>query len=279
MKRISLISNQLKNNQLPSNYSLITITPSEKNSKIKIITMISHNNLNALTNQLCDELISALDYLSNDDSTKIVILTGSGKSFIAGADIKTLSNLKYKEKLMKNQSLHQLPYAFSSFRKPIIAAVNGICFGGGFETALLCDIILASDKAQFGFPEIKLGLFPGMGGTQNFTKIVGYHKACEYIMTGKNIDINECLRLGVVSFIYKHEELMGKAEEMSEILANYSILALINAKSSIKMSREVGLSQGLSFEKSLFDSHMSFDDVSEGTNAFLNKRKAVFKDN
>lgn len=276
MNRVNLIRNQMLNKP---NLSLIEISTSKVNEKVKILTMNSQSNLNALSEQMSIELLKAFDYLMNDDSTKVVIITGKGKAFIAGADIKHLSTLTYEKKLKQTETLHKLNELFYSNRKPVIAAINGFCFGGGLEMALNCDIILSSDKAAFGFPEIKLGLFPGLGGTQKFTKLAGYNKACEYIFTGKNIPLDECVKFGVVNQVYKPEELMQKSEEMASQIANNSLMALINSKIAIQMANEVGLKHGLIIEKAIFDSQFNFNDTKEGVTAFIDKRKANFKDN
>ena len=269
--------NNNNNNNYPI-YNLLNISTSITNKYVKIITINSPKNLNSLSDSLSKELLEAFEFLYNDNNTKVIILTGSGKSFIAGADIKKLQTLTYEYKLKHTEILANLINIMYSCKKPVIAAVNGFCFGGGFEMALNCDIILASEKAQFALPEIKLGLFPGLGGTQKLTKIVGNLKASEYILTGKNIPLEEALKLGIINQVYKHEDLMKKAEEMANTIANYSLVSVINAKQCIQMANEVGLKHGLWYEKSLFDSQFAFKDTLEGTSAFIDKRKPNFKD-
>lgn len=276
MNRIKLIRNQMLNT---SDYKLISVASSKLNDKIKIVSINSPKNLNSLTDELALELVRVFEYLNGDHSTKIIILTGSGKAFIAGADIRNLETRTYQNALKSNQVLHKLQEIYYSTRKPIIAAINGVCFGGGLEMALSCDILIASDKAQLGLPEIKLGLFPGLGGTQKLTKVFGYNKACEYILTGKNIPLDEAFRLGLVNSIVKHEELIPKAEEIANQIAQHSLVTLIAAKQAIQFSQESNLRQGLWFEKAVFDSVFSFEDSKIGTRAFLSKTKPDFKDN
>ncbi len=276
MRRLNLQRNQMLNQ--PS-LELLKLEASKINSKVKIVTINSMSNLNALSNKLSIEFLLCFDFLMNDPNTKVIILTGTGKAFIAGADIKHLQTLEYETKLKYTETLHKLIDLLYTNRKPVIAAVNGICFGGGLEMALNCDIILASEKAQFGLPEIKLGVFPGLGETQKLTKLVEYNKACEYIFSGKVIPLEECVKFGLVNHVYKHDELMKNAEDLANTIANYSLMSLINAKQCIQIGNELGLKHGLWFEKAVFDSQFSFKDTKEGISAFIDKRKPIFKDN
>lgn len=275
MNRLRLIRNQLHN----SEFKLINVSASKLNDKVKLVTINSPKNLNSLSDELALELVRVFELLNDDSSTKVIILTGTGKAFIAGADIRNLEHRTYQTNITKNQILHKLQEIYYSTKKPIIAAINGVCFGGGLEMALSCDILIASEKAQLGLPEIKLGLFPGLGGTQKLSKIFGYNKTCEYILTGKNIPLDEAFRLGLINSVVKHEELLPKAEELANQIAQHSLVTLISAKQAIQFSQESNLRQGLWFEKAVFDSVFAFEDSKIGTKAFLAKTKPEFKDN
>jgi enoyl-CoA hydratase len=270
MERIKLIKNHLSSKQN------VIVQEAKSSNKIKIVTM--NEGLNALSKNLIDSVYSTLVKLDSDENTKVIILTGQGKAFAAGADIKTLNKTNY-EHIVKNdwflQSLENISYHIT---KPIIAAVNGIAYGGGFELALACDIIIASKNAKFGFPELKLGLFPGAGGTQRLSKLMGYHKAMEYILTTKDIPLLELKNLGVVNDVVEHESLIDHCEKIGESIAGFSSMSVYAAKKAIKMSLETNLYSGLKTEKFLFESLFNTSDKKEGVEAFLSKKTPIFKD-
>jgi enoyl-CoA hydratase/carnithine racemase len=281
MNRLYLLRSQINKNNCVNKvdqYETIKISDSKLNSKVKIITIDQPQNLNALTDSLISDLNKALIKLNSDPSTKVVIITGSGKAFVSGANIKDFPNFNYQNRILYT-SLEQLTEMYYSFKKPLIAAVNGYCFGGGLELALNCDMIFSSDKAAFGFPEIKLGLFPGAAGSQKLVKIFGYLKASEYILSGKNIPLEEAHNKGLINAIYKHEELMSKVEDIADEIGKKGIVSLVAAKQAMKYSLEVGLRQGILAEKFIFDPLFNTEDTKIGVKAFINKKNPEFIDN
>lgn len=279
MKRLQILKQQLSNNTIDlikpqvKLISISSLTP----STIKLLT-INAPNLNSLTDSLINELNIALEFLDSDHSTKVIVITGTGKSFAAGVDIKNFSTQTYQQRYLKT-SIDALVSLHYTIKKPMIAAVNGYCFGGGLELALMCDLIYCADTASLSFPEIKLGLFPGAGGTQKLVRLLGYQKACEYILTGKVIDLQVAVSSGLINGIVKPEELIKHAENVAREMAQFSMLALVAAKTAMKNALEVGMRQGLVTEKYLFDPLFNTTDTKHGIQAFINKKKPEFIDN
>ena len=278
MERINLIKNQLSNetNKTEEKQSSIIVQEAKENNKIKIVFM--DEGLNALSRSLMTSLYNTLVQLDSDENTKVIILTGKGKAFAAGADIKTLNKTSYEAIVKNDWFLQPLEYISYHVNKPIIAAVNGLAYGGGFELALACDIIIASKNAKFAFPELKLGLFPGAGGTQRLAKLMGYHKAMEYILTTKDVPLSELKSFGVVNEVVEHEVLIEHCVKLGQSIACFSNMPVYAAKKAIKMSLETQLFAGLKAEKMLFDGLFNTYDKKEGVEAFLGKKSASFKD-
>lgn len=233
------------------------------------------NALNAMTTK---ELYSAFMSLRDVPEIRCVILTGSGeKAFVAGADINELAGLDYtagKDYVLEGQELTKL---IENYRKPVIAAINGFALGGGTELALACHVRIASENAKMGQPEVKLGLIPGFGGTQRLARLVGKGKAMELILSGKMIDAQESLAIGLVNKVVPQNELISAVEALAgEMIAN-APLALEYSIRAINQGLEKSLPEGLLLEAELFGSACSTEDSKEGTNAFLDKRKADFK--
>lgn len=273
MKRIEIIKNQLSS--IPK--KLISISSAiPENKSIKLVRLDSPP-MNVLGKDLVTQLYNALISLNEDEETKVIILTGSPKVFAAGADIKHFSKQTYAD-IIKEDYLNLFEDIYYKLNKPIIAAINGYAFGGGFELALCCDIIIASDKAQMGFPELKLGLFPGAGGTQRIAKLVGYNKAAEYVFTANNIDINELKQLGVVNKVVPSEKVLETAVEMAQSIARFSMVSVNQAKKALRLSLETNLFAGLKNEKYLFHSIFNSEDKKIGVQAFMNKKEAKFVD-
>jgi enoyl-CoA hydratase/carnithine racemase len=277
MQRLALIRNQLSNSCEVKSY-LITVEPASLNKAIKIVKISSEKSLNALNEKLLEELYRTIIKLDRCPETKVIILTGSGKAFAAGADINKFLKSDYAEMAKNDWDLLHIENIYYHTNKPLIAAINGFAFGGGFELALCCDILIASDKATFGFPELKLALFPGSGGTQRLTKLMGYHKAIEYILTCKNIDLNELKQFGVINHIVPHDNLMKTAIEMADQICKFSLIAVIAAKKATKLSQETSLYSGLKAEKYIFQGIFNSEDKNIGVTSFLNKKQPVFKD-
>jgi len=257
-----------------SNYETILI---EKRASVALLTINRPDKLNALNSKIHAEGIAALDELKKDEAVRVLVITGAGeKSFIAGADISefagqtahTQRNLFYERTLFNS---------LDTFPKPVIAMINGFCLGGGCELALACDIRTASERARFGQPEINLGIIPGGGGTQRLTRLVGEGKAMEMILTGDMIDAAAALNLGLVNHVFAPEELETKTLEMANKIAEKSPIALQMAKEAVKLASRSNLDEGLRREVDLFAVCFSTEDKEEGVNAFLEKRKPVFK--
>ncbi|MFV0388028.1 MAG: enoyl-CoA hydratase/isomerase family protein [Pyrinomonadaceae bacterium] len=256
-----------------SNFETISV---EKNGAIAVLTINRPDKMNALNSQVHKEGVAALDELKNDENVRVLIITGAGeKSFIAGADIgefagetSVTQRTSFQERTLFN--------TIDTFPKPVIAMINGFCLGGGCEIALACDIRLASENAKIGQPEINLGIIPGGGGTQRLTNLVGEGKSMELILTGKLIDANTALSLGLVNHIYAAEELNSETMKMAEIIATKSPIALQMAKEAVKTASRANLDEGLKREIDLFAICFSSEDKEEGVSAFLEKRTPKF---
>jgi enoyl-CoA hydratase len=273
MKRIELVKNQLSS--VPK--KLISISNAHPNDNSIKIVRLDSPPMNVLGKDLVTQLCETLLKLNEDDETKVIIITGNSKVFAAGADIKYFSKITYFDSI-KEDYLNLCEDIYYKVNKPIIAAINGYAFGGGFELALVCDIIIASDKAKLGFPELKLGLFPGAGGTQRIAKLVGYQKAAEYVLTAKEIDIDELNRLGVVNKIVPGEKVLDSAIEMAQSITKFSMVSVKQAKKALRLSLETNLFAGLKAEKYLFHGIFNSEDKKIGIDAFLNKKEAKFVD-
>ncbi len=245
--------------------------------KIAVITMNREKALNALNDETVGELQTFFRHAWADDSIGVVVITGAGKAFVAGADIAELAQCDVQKALKKSLLGIYLTKTIENFPRPVIAAVNGFALGGGCELAMACDIRLASDKAKFGQPEVNLGLIPGYGGTQRLARLVGRGKAKQMIFTGDMIDAHEAHRIGLVDEVYPAEELLNKAMEMARMILAKSPVAVSTAKECINRGLDVSLSAGLDLEKSSFGTIYGTEDSAEGMKAFLEKRKADFK--
>lgn len=239
------------------------------------ITLNRPQQLNALNDELMDELGAALLALDADERIAAIIITGSEKAFAAGADIKVMASLDFETAYMNNFITRNWD-TMASVRKPIIAAVAGFALGGGCELALACDTIVAADNAQFGQPEIKLGIIPGAGGTQRLTRAIGKAKAMDMILTGRMMDAAEAERAGLVSRVVPLAELAETALKMANTIAAHGRLSTLMAKEAVNVAQEQSLSAGLQFERRGFHSLFATADQKEGMAAFIEKRKAVF---
>jgi len=232
--------------------------------------------LNALNNKMMSEVAQALSKLEQDDAIGCVIVTGSEKAFAAGADIKEMADDTYLDRYKHDAFTHN-HCAIENFRKPIIAAVSGYALGGGCEVAMMCDFIIAADNAKFGQPEITLGVMPGMGGTQRLTKAVGKAKAMDMCLTGRMMPAEEAERAGLVSRVVPLDDLMTTAKEAAAKIAAQSQPIAMMTKETINASFDTTLTQGIQFERRLFQSMFSTHDQKEGMSAFTEKRKPHFK--
>jgi enoyl-CoA hydratase/carnithine racemase len=274
MNRINLLRNQLTNGR---DENVIIVEKGNTSGTVKIIRMNAPKQLNALASNLLPKLYKTIVDLDVDEETKVIIITGTDKAFAAGADVKKFATSSYSQ-MAKTDDLLLVENIYYHVNKPLIAAVNGFAFGGGFELALSCDMIIASDKSTFGFPELKLGLFPAAGGSQRLPKLVGYYKAMEYILTTNNISHEDLKKYGIVNNIVPHDELISTCVDLAEKICKFSIMAIIAAKKSMKLSMETNLFGGLKGEKYIFQGLFGSEDTKIGTEAFVSKKAPNFKD-
>jgi enoyl-CoA hydratase len=247
----------------------------ETRDRVGLITLNRPRALNALNLQVMTELVAALAAFDADAGIGCIVLTGSEKAFAAGADIKEMQARSFQE--MYAADWFGGWDAVSRIRKPIIAAVSGFALGGGCELAMMCDFILAADTAKFGQPEIKLGVIPGMGGSQRLTRAVGKAKAMEMCLTGRLMDAEEAERAGLVARIVPAAGLLDDALATAATIAGMSLPAAIMAKEAVNRAFEVTLTEGVRFERRVFHSAFALDDQKEGMAAFVAKRAAVFR--
>lgn len=255
------------------NYKMIELT---RDGHVAKIRLDRPKALNALCTDMMIEVSDALKELESDDTVGCVVLTGSDKAFAAGADIKEMQENDYLD-IYKSDVFGMHHESIARFRKPIIAAVSGYALGGGCEIAMMCDFIIAADNAKFGQPEITLGVMPGIGGTQRLVKAIGKSKAMDMCLTGRMMDAEEAERAGLVSRIVPVDELQDTALEAARKIAAQSQPIAMMTKEAINVSFETSLSQGIQFERRMFQSMFTTHDQTEGMTAFIEKRKPHFK--
>ena len=243
--------------------------------KVGIITLHRPKQLNALNDQLMDELGAALKAFDADDNIGCMIITGSEKAFAAGADIGGMAKYSFAD-AYKGDFITRTWETIRTIRKPVIAAVSGFALGGGCELAMMCDFIIAADNAKFGQPEIKLGVIPGAGGTQRLPRAVGKSKAMDMCLTARMMDAQEAERAGLVSRVVPLDKLMEEALGAALVISGFSQITVMAAKESVNRAFEGTLSDGLMFERRLFHGLFATHDQKEGMDAFLNKRPAQF---
>jgi enoyl-CoA hydratase len=249
----------------------------EKKEAIAKITINRPNVLNALNIETINEITKCIKELEKDKKIKVVILTGKGKAFIAGADISQMKNMTPVESKKFAEIGHNMLFTIENSPLPFIAAVNGYALGGGCETLMACDICISSKNAIFGQPEINLGIHPGFGGTQRLPRLVGKMNAKELLLTGKNINAEEAMRIGLINDVVEDDKLMEKVYKIAESISNKSPIQIEFIKSLVNKGYETDLITACSLEISHFATSFSTEDQSEGMNAFLNKKKPVFK--
>ena len=248
----------------------------EVRGRVGLLTLNRPQVLNALSNEVIDELSAAVRVFEADDGIGAMVLTGSQKAFAAGADISAMSDWTYMD-VYKADYLGGNWDALRRIRKPIIAAVSGYALGGGCELAMLCDFIIAAENAKFGQPEIKLGVIPGYGGTQRLPRAVGKAKAMDLVLTARMMDAAEAERAGLVSRVVPVERLLDEALEAAGTIASMSLPAVMMAKECVNRAYEASLDEGLLFERRNFHALFSTEDQKEGMRAFVEKRKPEFK--
>jgi enoyl-CoA hydratase len=260
----------LENTTLPE---FITV---RTEGRVGIVTLNRPKQLNALNDQLMTELGTALRAFDASDDIGCMVITGSEKAFAAGADIGAMATYSFAD-VYKNDYITRNWETIRNIRKPVIAAVSGFALGGGCELAMMCDFIIAADNAKFGQPEIKLGVIPGAGGTQRLPRAVGKAKAMDMALTGRMMDAVEAERAGLVSRVVPLDKLMDETLGAALMIADYSQMAVMAAKESVNRAFESGLSDGVMFERRLFHALFATADQKEGMDAFVSKRKAIFR--
>ena len=243
-----------------------------RSGHIATVTINRPEALNALNSAVLSELDAAIDVLSRDDEVYVVILTGAGRSFVAGADIAEMRGFTAVEGKRFGVRGGGVFLKLEQMEKPVIAAVNGFALGGGCELAMACDIRLASEKARFGQPEVGLGITPGFGGTQRLPRIIGQSRAMELILTGRTVKADEALAIGLVDAVYPADELMVKATELAEMICANAQIAVRQAKRCIRMGMQADIATGAAFEAEAFGVCCGTQDKAEGMDAFLEKR-------
>jgi enoyl-CoA hydratase len=255
-------------------YQNILVT---RHGKVALITLNRPKALNALSPDLTRELSEALDTLEQDPGIAVLVLTGSEKAFAAGADIKAMKDWSYMD-VYKADFITASWERIAQCRKPTIAAVAGYALGGGCELAMMCDVILAADTAQFGQPEVTIGTIPGAGGTQRLTRLVGKPKAMEMVLSGRMMNADEAERSGLVSRVVPAADLMDEAMSLAQRISALSLPVVMMAKEAVNRAYETTLSEGVHFERRLFHSTFALQDQKEGMAAFAAKRKPDFND-
>jgi len=250
----------------------------EKKEGVGIIKINRPKVLNALDKETIRELLNAVSELEDDKNIKAAILTGEGKAFIAGADIKQMKDMTPLEAKSFAELGHSLPVKIEESRLPFIAAVNGYALGGGCEVMMACDICIASKNAKIGQPEINLGINPGFGGTQRLPRIVGLMKAKELLLTGRNMDAQEAFDIGLVNKIVDDDTLMGEVETLAKNISSKSAVQISFIKALVNKGSHIDLNSACSLEISYFSTSFSTYDQKEGMSAFIDKRKPCFKD-
>ncbi|QGU01146.1 putative enoyl-CoA hydratase echA8 [Corynebacterium kalinowskii] len=243
--------------------------------RVGVITLNRPKALNALNDQTMHEVAAAAREFDANPEIGCIVLTGSEKAFAAGADIKEMASKGATE--MYNLDWFAGWDAFTAVRTPIIAAVNGYALGGGCEVAMMCDFIIAGDRAKFGQPEINLGVTPGMGGSQRLTRAVGKAKAMEMCLTGRMMDADEALSSGLVARVVPAADLLDEAMRTAEVIASKSLVAARMVKEQINAAYEMTLTQGIMYERRTFHSIFASEDQKEGMAAFVDKRDPEFK--
>ncbi len=250
----------------------------EQRGPIGILTMNRPEALNALNDQVLKDLDAALDAAEASEEVLVLILTGAGRSFVAGADIGQMKDFTPVEAKKFGLYGNSVFLKLENFPKPVIAAVNGFALGGGCELAMACDIRLASEKARFGQPEVGLGITPGFGGTQRLARIVGTSNAMELILTAENINAQRALEIGLVSHVYPPEALMDEAVKLAQAIAANAQVAVRQSKAAIRRGQQTDMYTGAAFEAEAFGLCFSTEDQKAAMTAFVNKaEKAPFK--
>ncbi|MBI3010396.1 MAG: enoyl-CoA hydratase/isomerase family protein [Candidatus Omnitrophica bacterium] len=247
--------------------------------RLAIVT-IDHPPVNALNRQTIQELGEAFEGIASDSSAKVAIITGGGSfAFVAGADIKEVAQITSVEAAKEMAALGQAVFLkIQRMQKPVIAAINGVCLGGGLELAMSCHLRISGDRVRFGQPEVNLGIIPGWGGTQRLPRLIGKAKAMEWILTGDMIMAQEAARLGLVNQVVPQDQVLKAAKDLARKIASKSAVAVSAAVSAMEQGIDVSIEEGLAKEAEAFSKVAASEDSKEGIKAFLEKRQPQFKD-
>ena len=247
--------------------------------RVAMVT-IDHRPVNALDRQTLQELGQVVDAIAADPTVKVAIVTGGGSlAFVAGADIKEVSQIKSPQEAQGMAALGQAVFLkIQRLAKPVIAAINGVCLGGGCELAMACHLRISGDRARFGQPEINLGIIPGWGGTQRLPRLIGRAKAIEWILTGDLVTAQEALRLGLVNQVVPQDQVVKAAKDLARKLASKGAIAIQQSLRAIEEGLNLPLEEGLAKEAEAFQAVAASEDSKEGIRAFLEKRQPQFKD-
>jgi len=248
----------------------------EVRGRVGLIALNRPKQLNALNDALMNELGAALGAYDGDDNIGAIVIAGGEKAFAAGADVGAMKDWSYMD-VYKTDFITRNWERLRTVRKPVIAAVGGLALGGGCELAMMCDIVIASDNARFGQPEIKLGIMPGAGGTQRLPRAVGKSKAMDLVLTGRLMDAQEAERAGLVARIVPADKLLDEAVGVASTICEYSLPAVMMAKEAVNRAFESSLAEGILFERRIFHSLFATEDQKEGMDAFASKRRPSFK--
>ena len=250
----------------------------ESRGDVGIVTVNRPDKLNALNAETVNELRIALEQVAKDDAVRAVVLTGAGeKSFVAGADIAELAKMTPLSGIQVSRQGQDTFRFLETMRKPVIAAVNGFALGGGLELALACHFRVASENAKFGLPEVKLGIIPGYGGTIRLPRVVGRGRALELVLTGEMIDAQEAHRIGLVNRVVSADRLLSESEALLRTILTNGPLAVRACLEAVDAGLDMGVDQALLLEANFFGLLSASEDMREGTKAFVEKRKALFK--
>jgi len=247
----------------------------ETHGRVGLIRLNRPQALNALNPTIRKELLAAAEAFDGDPAIGCIVITGSDKAFAAGADIKEMADRSYIDLFLSDYAAAY--ERLTRVRKPIVAAVAGFALGGGCEVAMMCDVIIAADTAKFGQPEIKLGVIPGIGGTQRLTRAVGKAKAMDLTLTGRMMDAAEAERSGLVARVVPLASLMDETMKVAETIASMSLPSLMVAKEAVNRAFEGSLAEGIRFERRVFHSLFATQDQKEGMTAFIEKRPPKFQ--
>lgn len=248
----------------------------ETRGRVGLITLDRPRQLNALNDQLMNELGAALLAFDGDDGIGCMVITGSDKAFAAGADIGAMKDWTYMD-VYRSEYITRNWETLRRIRKPVIAAVAGYALGGGCELAMMCDIVIAAETAKFGQPEIRLGVIPGAGGTQRLPRAVGKAKAMDLVLSARMMDAAEAERAGLVSRVVAADKLLDETLAAATTIAGFSLPSVLMAKEAVNRAYELPLAEGMLFERRLFHSLFATEDQKEGMAAFIEKRPAQFR--